>query len=121
MPDELITEQQIGALVDQFYARVRVDAAIGPIFNEAITDWPAHLTLLKDFWSSVLLTTGRYKGNPMLTHLQLPLEPQHFRRWLALFSETARETMAPEQANAIIARAERIAENFMAAMRPGSR
>jgi hemoglobin len=116
MPNEFITEEQIGNLVDQFYARVRVDPEIGPIFNAAIADWPAHLALLKDFWSSVLLTTGRYKGNPMLTHLQLPLEPQHFRRWLALFAETARETLPPAQAEAIIFRSQRIAENFLAAI-----
>jgi hemoglobin len=111
-----ISEPEISELVDGFYAKVRLDPQIGPIFNEKIQDWPAHLALLKNFWSTVLLTSTRYKGNPMLTHLQLPLQPAHFRRWLELFRETASETLSPEQAQIIITKSERIAENFQAAL-----
>lgn len=109
---EYISEQEISELVDRFYAKVQVDPVIGPIFNHAIDDWPAHLALLKTFWSSVLLASQSYKGNPMMTHLQLPLEEEHFQRWLALFAETARETMTPEHAEIIIAKSQRIAGNF---------
>ena len=109
-----ITEEEISALVERFYARVRVDDEIGPIFNAIVGDWPHHLATLKDFWSSVLLTSGRYKGHPMLTHLQLPLDPNHFRRWLTLFSETANETLSPSHAAEIIEKSHRIAENFQA-------
>jgi hemoglobin len=114
MVHQQISEQEISELVDRFYAKVRQDSEIGPIFNAAIEDWPGHLALLKNFWSTVLLTTGRYKGDPMMTHLQLPLEGAHFRRWLQLFAETARETMAPEHAEIVIAKSERIAQNFQA-------
>src|SRR5215469_14250958 len=55
--------------------------------NRASWESPAHLALLKTFWSSVLLATRSYKGDPMMTHLQLPLEEAHFQRWLALFAE----------------------------------
>ena len=114
--DQKITEQEIGTLVDRFYAKVRVDSEIGPIFNAIVDDWPHHLALLKDFWSTVLLTTGRYKGDPMMRHLQLPLDPDHFSRWLALFAETAKEVMAPDHAEVIIAKSERIAGNFKAGL-----
>jgi hemoglobin len=107
-----IQEHEISDLVDRFYAKVRVDAVIGPVFKEAIEDWPAHLALLKTFWSSVLLATRTYKGDPMMTHLQLPLEEAHFQRWLALFAETARETMPPNHAEVAIAKSQRIAQNF---------
>lgn len=63
MPESVpstITEAQISTLVDDFYARVRADDQIGPIFNAIISDWPHHLATLKDFWSTVLLTSGRY-------------------------------------------------------------
>ena len=103
-------------MVDKFYAKVRVDPEIGPIFNQAIEDWPAHLALLKNFWSTVLNTSGRYKGDPMMRHLNLPLKPQHFRRWLELFAETARETMRPDHAELVIAKSQRIAQNFLAGM-----
>jgi len=116
MSEQKITEDEISNLVDRFYARVQLDPEIGPIFNETVEDWPTHLALLKNFWSTVMLTTGRYKGDPMMTHLQLPLEPGHFSRWLSLFAETAKEVMAPDHAALIIAKSERIAENFKAGL-----
>lgn len=57
-----ITEAEIANLVDCFYAKVRVDPEIGPVFNEAVQNWDAHVALLRDFWSTVLLTTGRYQA-----------------------------------------------------------
>lgn len=114
MAEEKITEEEISTLVDRFYAKVRRDPEIGPIFNEKVEDWPTHLALLKNFWSTVMLTTRRYKGDPMMTHLQLPLEASHFSRWLELFAETAKEVMAPQHAAIIIAKSERIAGNFQA-------
>jgi hemoglobin len=58
--ETLITEMEIASLVERFYAKVRADPEIGPVFNDAVQNWDAHLALLKDFWSTVLLTTGRY-------------------------------------------------------------
>jgi hemoglobin len=116
MTEQKITEEEISTLVDRFYAKVRRDPEIGPIFNEKIQDWPAHLGLLKNFWSTVMLTTGRYKGDPMMTHLQLPLEPNHFSRWLELFAETAKQILSPDHAAAIITKSERIAGNFKAGL-----
>src|SRR3546814_7519892 len=57
-----IDEQELERLVALFYARVRADEELGPIFNDAIDDWPEHLEKLVAFWSSVVLTSGRYKG-----------------------------------------------------------
>ncbi|MEO6803543.1 MAG: group III truncated hemoglobin [Granulicella sp.] len=115
MQDESkVTEQEISELVDRFYAKVRLDDTIGPIFNAIVSDWPHHLALLKDFWSTIMLTTGRYKGDPMMRHIQLPLDPEHFDRWLALFEETAPEVMSPEHAALIIEKSHRIAHNFKA-------
>ena len=111
-----ITREEISELVDRFYAKVRLDPEIGPIFNAAIDDWPGHLSLLKDFWSTVMLTERRYKGDPLSKHLELSLDPAHFARWLALFAETAREVMPPEHADIIIGKSHRIAENFKAAI-----
>ena len=109
-----ITEAEISNLVDTFYAKVRIDPDIGPIFNAIVGDWPHHLATLKDFWSTVLLTTGRYKGDPMMTHLQLPLDADHFDRWLALFAETATEVLSLDHATLVIAKSKRIAQNFKA-------
>jgi hemoglobin len=107
-----IDEGQISNLVDRFYAKVRVDPEIGPVFQNAVHNWDAHLALLKDFWSTVLLTTGRYKGNPLLAHFPLPIGEKHFARWLALFTETAHEEMAAPQAALVARKAELIAANM---------
>jgi hemoglobin len=107
-----ITESEISSLVDQFYAKVRLDSEIGPVFNEAIQNWDAHLALLKDFWSTVLLTTGRYKGNPLLAHFPLPITESHFARWLQLFSETANDVMPASHAAIVTHKAGLIAMNM---------
>ena len=68
----VISENAIRHLVDTFYAKVRADPALGPIFERAIAgDWGPHLARMRDFWSSVMLTSGRYKGNPVAVHLRL--------------------------------------------------
>jgi hemoglobin len=108
-----VTEEMISDLVHAFYARVRQDAVLGPIFNAAINDWAAHLDKLCAFWSSVTLMTGRYKGTPMKAHAELPqISPAHFSQWLALFRTTATELCSPDAAALFVDRAERIAESL---------
>ncbi len=107
------TEDAIRLLVDRFYARVRADPLIGPIFLRSVGeypgDWDEHLQTLYDFWSSILLGSGRYKGNPMLVHRRLPeLGPELFDRWIALFDATAAELFPPDLAETVQAAAHRI-------------
>lgn len=104
-----IDEALIDALVEGFYARVRNDHLIGPIFAERIEDWAPHLAQMKLFWSSVALSTGVYEGRPMPKHLPLPIDARHFDRWLELFRETVRDLCPPVAADHFIERAERIA------------
>lgn len=108
------TDDQIETLVATFYARVRNDPELGPIFLAAIgEDWTAHLKTMCDFWSSVMNTSGRYKGKPIPAHLKLSgVEPRHFARWLHLFAETSRELFDGELAARFVERAERIAESL---------
>lgn len=112
LPFDEITEQGIAALVHRFYEKVRRDPVIGPVFNDAVDDWDEHLQKLCAFWSSVMLTTGRYKGNPMAAHLKLPIRPEFFERWLALWQETAAELFVPDTAARFQEKAERIAESL---------
>lgn len=109
-----MSEQQLADLVDRFYAKVREDEVLGPVFNTAVADWPEHLDKLSAFWSSVMLTTGRYKGNPMVAHMKhrSAIEPAMFERWLELWRETAREVLDERGAAGVIAKAERIAESL---------
>ena len=116
---EEVTEATIRRLVDDFYAEVRRDATLGKVFDRAIGDhWPEHLAKMYDFWSSVMLTSGRYKGNPMAVHLKHrdAIRPEMFGRWLELWLETARETLDETAAAQVIAKAERIAESLQLGM-----
>ncbi len=108
-----ITEPMIRDLVHAFYANVRHDAVLGPIFEAEIEDWPAHLETMCAFWSSVTLMSGRYKGQPMLAHARIPgISRSHFARWLVLFRDTAGEICPADAADLFIDRAERIAQSL---------
>ena len=107
-----IDETMIDRLVTTFYARVRVDALLGPIFASQITAWAPHLERMRAFWSSVALMSGSYHGQPMRAHLPLPIDRQHFDHWLALFETAARETCPQQAADHFIERARRIAQSL---------
>jgi hemoglobin len=107
-----IDEATIDRLVRQFYANVRRDPVLGPIFDDRITDWEPHLQRMCAFWSSVMLMSGRYHGNPMVKHLPLPIDAVHFDRWLALFEETSRKVCPSAAAAHFNERARRIAESL---------
>jgi hemoglobin len=108
-----ITEPMIRQLVDAFYAKVRADAVLGPVFEAKIHDWDEHLAKLSDFWSSIVLMSGRYKGRPMPVHAAIPeISDEHFARWLKLFGETATDVCPPQAAHLFNDRAARIAESL---------
>jgi hemoglobin len=110
-----ITELMIEDLVASFYAKVRKDKLIGPIFDEIIKDnWDEHLSRMCEFWSSIALSTGRYKGQPLLKHIHIPnLNKEHFNRWLHIFEENASSNYSKDIAEFFIDRAKRIAESLM--------
>lgn len=109
-----ITEDSLHQLVDAFYARVRQDELIGPLFNDVVHDWPDHLERLHAFWSSVMLTSGRYKGRPLPAHLQHAdrITGHSFARWLEIWGETSSELFEPPAAAALQEKAARIAESL---------
>ena len=75
-----IDEAMIDRLIRAFYARVREDALLGPVFAERIEEWEPHLRKMFAFWSSVALMSGRYHGQPMARHLPLPRAPARTSR-----------------------------------------
>jgi hemoglobin len=107
-----LDQDTLRQLVHRFYARVRADESLGPIFAARIADWPPHLERMVAFWSSVALMTGQYHGRPVPAHTPLPIDAAHFERWLDLFRTTARETCTTKGAAHVIERAERIAQSL---------
>lgn len=113
-----VSEDGIRRLVDAFYAKIQTDPELGPIFARAIPgEWQPHLNKMYAFWSSVMLTTGRYKGNPVAKHLAVDgIELKLFQRWLALFDETCSEQFDERISAEFRAKADRIAESLKLAL-----
>jgi Truncated hemoglobins len=109
-----ITEEMIHDVVHTFYGQIRVDPALGPIFNRVIAgEWDTHLAKMCDFWSSVLLMTGRFKGAPMVAHARIPdIRPTHFARWLHVFRQVSERLCPPEAAALFVAKSEMIAQSL---------
>lgn len=102
-------------LIDEFYKKALKDPIISHFFTKVVQlDWKTHIPLIVDFWESNLLGSGNYKGNPMLTHLELnrksPLNKEHFDRWLLLWEQTIKEQFKGDKAHLAIKRAEQIAQ-----------
>ena len=114
-----VSDKAIRDLVNLFYERVRTDDVIGPLFNDAIADWPEHLEKLEAFWSSVMLTSGRYKGRPLPAHVKhsARIDADSFRRWLSLWETSTAELFQPEVALRLQEKASRIAESLQLGIR----
>ncbi len=117
-PTEVLSELEVRAVVDAFYARVREDDALGPVFGAAVADWDAHLEKLTAFWCKILFGSGPYKGNPMVVHRehQSSLSPALFTRWLSLWAEVTSATVPGAGAALLQAKAARMAHNLQAGL-----
>lgn len=113
-----IDDAFISHLVESFYQRVRAHDVLGPIFNNAVEDWDAHMPNMKDFWSSVAMSTGRYSGKPVPAHQKLTgVSKDDFAIWLGLFEQTLHDIApSPDVVPYFMERAQRIAESLKLAM-----
>ncbi|MCC5918318.1 MAG: group III truncated hemoglobin [Cryomorphaceae bacterium] len=100
-------------LVDAFYGKVRKDKILKDIFENVIQDrWPDHLEKMYKFWQTVLLEEHTYYGSPFLPHAKLPVEKEHFNRWLELFSKTIDAHFSGPRAEKAKWQGEKMAEMF---------
>ncbi len=109
--EQLPSEAAIGAVVHSFYAKVRGDDLLGPVFEPHLADhWSQHLETMVDFWSTILLSSKRYQGQPLPKHRALGhLPPELWGRWLELFSATVHEETSGTAAEIFVQRAQQIA------------
>lgn len=113
MKNDILKIEDIELLVNAFYTKVREDHLLAAIFNERIQDrWPIHLEKMYRFWQTVLLSEHTYYGSPFLPHAKLPVDKEHFDRWISLFYTTIDENFSGEKANEAKWRAEKMAEMF---------
>lgn len=104
---DISTREDIVLLVDSFYKKVKADELLAPKFQHL--DWPKHLPIMYNFWSSMLLGEQSYQGNPFQKHPPLSINASHFERWLKLFTQTVDENFSGSKADETKSRAQSIA------------
>ena len=103
----------IKLLVDTFYGKVRENPMLKDIFNTIIQDrWPEHLAKMYNFWQTVLLEEHTYYGSPFVPHAKLPVDLEHFEKWLLLFNSTVDNLFEGEKAEKAKWQGQRMAEMF---------
>ncbi|HSH67035.1 MAG TPA: group III truncated hemoglobin [Bacteroidia bacterium] len=113
MKKDIATLEDIKLLVNRFYDNVRKDELLADIFSNKIEDrWPQHLEKMYCFWQTVLLEEHTYYGSPFLPHAKLPIDAEHFERWLKLFYETVDSLFEGEKATKAKWQGQRMAEMF---------
>jgi hemoglobin len=79
---------KLDILLRNFYSSLRLHPVLGPIFEAHVSDWPAHLRVVGDFWA---LQTGgppEYRGRLLAAHAPLGLGGRHFEFWLAQWRQS---------------------------------
>jgi hemoglobin len=113
-----ITLEKIRELVELFYSRTQQDELLGPIFEERVADWDAHYEKMTRFWASATLHTGTYSGRPIEAHKFGGLTKAHFDRWIELFTQTAGDVFAGDDAAIFVNLGQKMASSI--AMRIGA-
>ena len=113
MTKDILKLDDVKYLVDSFYGKIREDKLLKEIFNSNIQDrWPQHLEKMYTFWQTVLLSEHTYYGSPFPPHAKMPIDKEHFDRWLQLWFETIDENFTGEIADEAKWRASKMAEMF---------
>jgi hemoglobin len=102
----------ISKLLRHFYADVRQDPLIGPIFNAKIKDWKHHLEIIRSFWETLIGGPSSYARPIPMKHLPLRLREEDFERWLFLWQANCRAQLPSDVAEEMIDLASHIAHRL---------
>ncbi|MGW7195095.1 globin domain-containing protein [Streptomyces chryseus] len=89
----------LGRLTEAFYAHVRVDEILAPVFAGMSPDHPAHVALwLGEVFGGPARYTDEHGGYPAMLahHLDKAITEQQRRRWVSLLLDAADETGLPD-------------------------
>ena len=111
---EIENRDDVALLVTTFYEEIRKNDEIGFYFNRTITDWPAHMEKLTDFWEMNLFGGREYTGNPIEAHnhvddqFEQKITPETFGIWLNIWFATIDELFEGENAEILKRRARKM-------------
>ncbi len=109
--DRLGGRAGISRLIKWFYARVRFEPELEPIFNAHVEKWSEHLEMLIDYWCGAAGGPSNYQG-ALGKHARIGIRREHFDVWLRVWGENCRDLLQPREAAEMIALASRIAEDL---------
>lgn len=89
--NDISNDIDIHRLVNDFFNRITADELLGPLFEKHVKDWPQQKDTMCRFWEAALLNKPTYQGSGLDKHQRLPLNNQHFYRWVTLFNQTVDE------------------------------
>ena len=116
-----VTQQKVREVTAFFYARVRIDPILGPVFNSVIAeeDWPAHIEKVSRFWDLAFRLDRNYAaGGFMAAHLKhAHIQQEHTHRWLQLFEEALADVCNAREAAGFRAVANAMMENVRFGLR----
>ena len=108
---DIQTQADILKVITAFYEKARKNSSIGHYFLNV--NWEAHLPLMAQFWSFIVLNTDQYRGNPMVKHQHMTdLTNEHFDIWLKLFTQAVDESFSGEIAESMKKNANQIGQIF---------
>jgi len=111
---DILNREDIKIMINAFYKSVREDAILAPVFNPIVGDnWDKHLATMYNFWQTVLLHEFSYKGSPFAPHRKLPIDQEHFDRWLLIFNTSLDRNFKGPVAEDAKWRARKMAQMFM--------
>ncbi len=113
--NDIQNRKDVETLVDRFYKQVVKDELIAVFFTKVVVlDWKVHISIMYNFWESILFGKATYKGNAMLKHIllnqKMPLKEEHFERWLMLWGHTIDENFKGEKAEEAKQKAKQIGD-----------
>ncbi len=105
-------QEGILAFIKPFYADVRQHAELGPIFNQTIEDWPAHMNRIAGFWARQTGGPSSYDGGFAGAHLRLGIPPELVERGLELWDYSCRRELQEPESTEMSELAHRLGSNL---------
>lgn len=101
----------LSRLIKWFYAKVRYEPELEPIFKAHVHSWPEHIRVIIDFWAGMTGGPSTYRSG-MGRHFRMKLQPAHFDMWLKVWDQNNRDLLPEREAGEMIALGHNLADDL---------